>query len=60
MLRERTLAGLKSARNEGCIGGRPSKLKAQQKQEIIRIVKQGKKTAAQVARLFKVHPSISF
>ena len=57
MLRERTMAGLKAARKEGRIGGRPSKLKTQQQQEILRLVKRGHKTAAQVARLFNVHPS---
>jgi DNA invertase Pin-like site-specific DNA recombinase len=36
MLRERTKAGLTSASREGRIGGRRSKLKPQQKKEIVR------------------------
>jgi DNA invertase Pin-like site-specific DNA recombinase len=38
MLRERTKAGLTSARREGRIGGRRPKLKPQQKKEIVRRV----------------------
>jgi len=57
MLKERTHAGLEAARKEGRIGGRPPKLKAQQQQEILRLVKKGKKTAAAAARLFGVHPA---
>ncbi len=57
MLKERTLAGLEVARKEGRIGGRPPKLKAQQRQEIVKLVKRGKKTAADAARLFGVHPA---
>lgn len=57
MLKDRTLAGLESARREGRIGGRPPKLKPQQKQEIVKLVTKGKKTAAQAARLFNVHPA---
>jgi len=57
MLRERTKAGLESARNEGRIGGRRPKLRPQQQQEIVRMVTTGKKTAADAARLFNVHPA---
>lgn len=57
MLKERTLAGLESARREGRIGGRPSKLKPEQKREIVKLVTRGKKTAAEAARLFRVHPA---
>jgi DNA invertase Pin-like site-specific DNA recombinase len=57
MLKERTKAGLDSARKEGRIGGRPPKLKPQQQQEIIKLVSRGKKTAADAARLFGVHPA---
>jgi len=57
MLKERTLAGLEVARKEGRVGGRPPKLKAQQRQEIVKLVKKGKKTAADAARLFGVHPA---
>ena len=52
MLKERTKAGLDAARKEGRIGGRPPKLKPQQRQEIVKLVKRGKKTAADAARLF--------
>jgi DNA invertase Pin-like site-specific DNA recombinase len=57
MLRERTKAGMDAARREGRIGGRPPKLTAQQRAEIRRMVSRGRKTAAQAARLFSVHPA---
>ena len=57
MLRERTKAGLDSARREGRIGGRRPKLTPQQQSEIQKIVSKGRKTAADAARLFKVHPA---
>jgi hypothetical protein len=57
MLRERTKAGLESARDEGRIGGRRPKLLPQQQAEVVKMVTQGKKTAADAARLFNVHPA---
>lgn len=57
MLRERTKAGLESARKEGRVGGRRPKLTPQQQNEIISLVTSGTKTAADAARLFRVHPS---
>lgn len=57
MLRERTKNGLDAARKDGRIGGRRPKLKAPQEQEIVRLVRAGKKTAADAARLFNVHPA---
>ena len=57
MLRERTKAGLNAAREEGRIGGRRPKLSAQQQAEIRSMVSKGRKTAADAARLFKVHPA---
>jgi DNA invertase Pin-like site-specific DNA recombinase len=57
MLKERTKAGLDAARKEGRIGGRRPKLKPEQRREIIRLVTKGKKTAADAARLFSVHPA---
>src|SRR2546423_9121438 len=57
MLRERTKAGLDSARREGRIGGRPAKLTPQQQSEIRKMVSKGRKTAADAAHLFKVHPA---
>ena len=57
MLRERTKIGLEAARQEGRIGGRRPKLTPQQQSEIKKMVSKGQKTAADVARLFKVHPA---
>ena len=57
MLRERTKAGLDSARWEGRIGGRRPKLSPQQQAEIRRMVSKGDKTAADAARLFRIHPA---
>jgi DNA invertase Pin-like site-specific DNA recombinase len=57
MLRERTKAGLDSARREGRIVGRRPKLSPQQQAEIRRMVSRGDKTAADAARLFRIHPA---
>ena len=58
MLKQRTKAGLDTARMEGRIGGRRPKLKPQQQQEeIVRLVRGGRKTAADAARLFGVDPA---
>ena len=57
MLRERTKAGLDAAREEGRIGGRRPKLTEQQQSEIQKMVTRGDKSAADAARLFKVHPA---
>src|SRR5205809_1815922 len=57
MLRERAKAGLDSARREGRIGGRRPKLSPQQQAEIRRMVSRGDKTAADAARLFRIHPA---
>lgn len=57
MLRERTRAGLNSARKQGRVGGRRPKLSPTQQKEILRLVTSGEKTAADAARLFKVSPS---
>ncbi len=57
MLRERTKAGLDAAREEGRIGGRRPKLSEQQQSEIQKMVAKGDKSAADAARLFKVHPA---
>lgn len=56
MLRERTQTGVDAARKQGRIGGRPEKLNPHQKQEAVALVTSGQKTAADVARLFKVNP----
>ncbi len=57
MLRERTRSGLDAARKEGRIGGRRPKLTRQQQEEIVSLVSSGRKTGADAARLFQVHPS---
>src|SRR5260370_18658974 len=57
MLRERTQAGLDSARREGRIGGRRPKLSSEQQAQIRRMVSRGDKTAADAARLFRIHPA---
>ena len=57
MLRERTKAGLEAAREDGRIGGRRPKLSPQQQAEIRKMVTRGDKTAADAARLFKIHPA---
>jgi DNA invertase Pin-like site-specific DNA recombinase len=57
MLKERTKAGLDAARQDGRIGGRRPKLSRQQQAEIKKMVSKGGKTAADAARLFKIHPA---
>ena len=57
MLRERTCRGLEVARKEGRIGGRRSKLTENQKNEVLLSIRSGLKTAADMARLFNVHPA---
>ncbi|PPI86940.1 resolvase (plasmid) [Candidatus Pantoea edessiphila] len=57
ILYERTIIGLQAARKEGRIGGRRPKLNLQQQKEILEVIGSGKKNAANVAKLFKVHPS---
>jgi DNA invertase Pin-like site-specific DNA recombinase len=57
MLRERTCRGLETARKEGRIGGRHSKLTENQKSEILLSINSGQKPAADAARLFNVHPA---
>jgi DNA invertase Pin-like site-specific DNA recombinase len=57
ILRERTKAGLDAARKRGRIGGRRPKLRPDQQDEIVAMVSTTTKTAADVARLFNVHPA---
>jgi DNA invertase Pin-like site-specific DNA recombinase len=54
MIRERTRAGLDAARVEGRKGGRQSKLSRAQRKEVAEAVLSGRKTAAQMARMFEV------
>src|SRR3954453_3193357 len=56
MIRERTSAGLAAARAEGRIGGRRKKLDEAKRREIAESVVSGRKTAAQMARMFGVSP----
>ena len=56
IIRERTNAGLVAARAEGRIGGRRPKLTPAQQADIAENVLQGRKTAAQMARLYNVSP----
>jgi DNA invertase Pin-like site-specific DNA recombinase len=56
MIRERTSAGLAAARAEGRIGGRRRKLDDTKRCEIAEAVISGRKTAAQMARMFGVAP----
>ena len=53
MFREHTCNGLNAARKEGRIGGRRHKLKVNQQQEIIQLIRSGKKTAAHSQMIFK-------
>ena len=55
MIRERTRAGLREARAKGRVPGRKPKITAEQQKEIVDAVSSGRKTAAEVARLFKIH-----
>jgi len=57
MIRERTRAGLKAARARGRVSGRRFKLTVPQRQEAIEMITSGRKSPADTARLFGVHPS---
>ncbi|MEL6921280.1 MAG: recombinase family protein [Pseudomonadota bacterium] len=57
MIRERTRAGLERARKKGRHPGRKQKLSNDQRQEIRDLVRSGKRTEAEAARLFGVHRS---
>lgn len=57
MIRERTKAGLERARKKGRYPGRKPKLSEDQRQEIRELVASGRRSGAEVARLFCVHRS---
>ncbi|MGZ5446480.1 MAG: recombinase family protein [Thermoanaerobaculia bacterium] len=60
MIRERTSAGLTQARTEGRIGGRRRKIGDKQRAEIAESVLSGRKTAAEMARIYNVsQPTVS-
>ena len=56
MIRERTSAGLAAARAEGRVGGRRKKLDASKRREIAESVITGRKTGAEMARLYNISP----
>jgi DNA invertase Pin-like site-specific DNA recombinase len=56
MIRERTRAGLAAAKDDGRAGGRPRSLTDKQRREVAEVVLSGRKTAADMARLFGVSP----
>ena len=57
MIRERTRAGLREAHAKGRVPGRKPKLTAEQRKEIVEAVSSGRRTAADMARLFNIHPA---
>ena len=57
MIRERTRAGLAAAKEDGRVGGRPRSLNDKQRREIADAVLSGRKTAADMARLFGASPA---
>jgi DNA invertase Pin-like site-specific DNA recombinase len=60
MIRERTHAGLVAARAEGRIGGRRRKLNPAKRREIAQSVISGRKSAAEMARLYDIsQPTVS-
>ncbi len=60
MIRERTSAGLAVARAEGRVGGRRKKLDATKRLEIAESVLSGRKSGADMARLYNVsQPTVS-
>ena len=60
MIRERTSAGLAVARAEGRVGGRRKKLDAAKRREIAESVITGRKSGADMARLYHVsQPTVS-
>src|SRR5580704_15690348 len=60
MIRERTSAGLAAARAEGRIGGRRRKLDEAKRREIAESILCGRKSGADMARLYNVsQPTVS-
>jgi len=60
MIRERTSAGLAAARAEGRVGGRRKKLDAAKRREIAESVITGRKSGAEMARLYNIsQPTVS-
>jgi DNA invertase Pin-like site-specific DNA recombinase len=60
MIRERTSAGIAAARAEGRIGGRRKKLNPMKRREIAESVISGRKSGAEMARLYDIsQPTVS-
>lgn len=60
MIRERTTAGLAQARAEGRVGGRRKKLDQKKRLEIAESVLSGRKSGAEMARLYDIsEPTVS-
>jgi DNA invertase Pin-like site-specific DNA recombinase len=60
MIRERTSAGLAAARAAGRVGGRRKKLDAAKRREIAESVLSGRKSGAEMARLYSIsQPTVS-
>jgi DNA invertase Pin-like site-specific DNA recombinase len=60
MIRERTSAGLAAARAEGRVGGRRKTLDAAKRREIAESVISGRKSGAEMARLYNIsQPTVS-
>ena len=60
MIRERTSAGIATARAEGRVGGRRKKLDAAKRREIAESVITGRKSGADMARLYNIsQPTVS-
>lgn len=60
MIRERTSAGLAQARSEGRVGGRRKKLNPTKRREIAESVLSGRKSGAEMARLYDIsEPTVS-
>ena len=60
MIRERTSAGIAAARTEGRVGGRRKKLDATKRREIAESVITGRKSGAEMARLYNIsQPTVS-
>jgi DNA invertase Pin-like site-specific DNA recombinase len=57
MIHERTRSGLPHAREQGCRIGCKPKLSKTQRREVIEAVTSGRKSEAEVARLFEINPS---
>ena len=60
MIRERTSAGIAASRAEGRVGGRRKKLDAAKRHEIAESVITGRKSGAEMARLYNIsQPTVS-